>query len=183
MLTIKRSRSSIFMAAGLWAAAAGCGHTGTSAEANTCSSAAATLDPTETEVLTAAAHHLYGRGELKLSQETALTGFWSPYLLPIRMGKRTLGLGPAVADDLRSRNQHPGCLRLPQDALALAPNVTLRTQAKLTLSRPGFDRRKHTAIVIYRKAGESSADLRGGLLVLHAKPSGWSVSNGVAMLP
>ena len=113
-----------------------------------------------------------------------MTGFWSPYLLPMRMGRRTLGLAPAVANDLRSRNAQPGCLRLSQETLALAPNPTVGTQTKLTLSRPGFDRRKHTAIVVYRKVGESSADLHSGLLVLrHAKPSGWSVSNGVAMLP
>ena len=89
-----------------------------------------------------------------------------------------------MANDLRLRNEHPGCLQLPQDARAIAPNATVGAQTKLTLSRPGFDRRKHTAIVIYRKAGESSSDLHSGLLVLrHAKPSGWSVSNGVAMLP
>ena len=153
------------MAAGLFVAAAGCGHSGITVDASTCSSAAATLDPAETAVLTAAAHHLYDRGELKISQETALTGFWSPYLLPIRMGKRTFGLGPAVANDLRLRNEHPGCLQLPQDARAIAPNATVGAQTKLTLSRPGFDWRKHTAIVIYRKAGASSSDLHSGLLV------------------
>ena len=184
MRSTKRSHSPILMTAGLFVAAAGCGHSGITVDASTCSSAAATLDPAETAVLTAAAHHLYDRGELKISQETALTGFWSPYLLPIRMGKHTFGLGPAVANDLRLRNEHPGCLQLPQDARAIAPNATVGAQTKLTLSRPGFDRRKHTAIVVYRKAGASSADLHSGLLVLrHAKPSGWSVSNGVAMLP
>jgi hypothetical protein len=184
MRRAKQSHFPIAIAAGLLGAAVGCGHSGATADASSCSSAAAALDTTETEVLTAAAHHLYGRGELKISQETALTGFWSPYLLPIRMGKRTFGLGPAVADDLRTRNEQPGCLRLPPDALAVASNPTFHTQTKLTLSRPGFDRRRHTAIVVYRKAGASSSDLHSGLLVLrHAKPSGWSVSNGVAMLP
>jgi hypothetical protein len=184
MRSAKRSHSPILMTAGLFVAAAGCGHSGITVDGNTCSSTAATLDPAETEVLTAAVHHLYGRGELKISQETALTGFWSPYLLPMGMGRRTLGLGSAVADDLRTRNAQPGCLRLSQETLALAPNATVGAQTKLTLSRPGFDRRKHTAIVVYRKAGESSSDLHSGLLVLrHAKPSGWSVSNGVAMLP
>jgi hypothetical protein len=180
----KRSHSPTVIAVGLLVAATGCGHSGITVEANNCSSAAAALDPTETEVLTAAAHHLYDRGELKISQETALTGFWSPYLLPIRMGKRTFGLGPAVANDQRTRNAQPGCLRLPQDALAAAPNAAVGTQTQLTLSRPGFDRRRHTAIVVYRKAGQSSSDLHSGLLVLrHATPRGWSVSNGVAMLP
>ena len=184
MRTAKRSHVPIVLAAGLLVAAVGCGHSGITVEGNACSAAAATLDPAETAVLTAAVQHLYDRGELRISQETALTGFWSPVLLPLRMGRRTFGLGPAVADDLRSRNAQPGCLRLSQETLALAPSPTVRTQTKLTLSRPGFDRRKHTAIVVYRKAGASSSDLRSGLLVLrHATPSGWSVSNGVSMLP
>jgi hypothetical protein len=183
MRIVKRTRAPILLGAGLIATAIGCGHSGITVEGNACS-AAATLDPAETAVLTAAVQHLYDRGELKISQETALTGFWSPYLLPMRMGRGTFGLGPAVANDLRTRNAQPGCLRLPQDALAVAPDPTVRTQTKLTLSRPGFDRRKHTAIVVYRKAGEAGSDLHSGLLVLrHAKPSGWSVSNGVAMLP
>src|SRR4051812_19657031 len=182
MRIVKRTSSPILLGAGLIVTAIGCGHSGMTVEGSACS-AAATLDPAETAVLTAAVHHLYDRGELKISQETALTGFWSPYLLPIGMGRGTLGLGPAVANDLRTRNAQPGCLQLPQDTLAMAPSPTVRTQTKLTLSRPGFDRRKHTAIVVYTKAGASASDLHSGLLVLHAKPSGWSVSNGVAMLP
>jgi hypothetical protein len=184
MRTAQKSCAPILLAAGLLGAATGCGHSGIAGDGTGCSSTAATLDPAETAVLTAAVQHLYGRGELTISQQTALTGFWSPVLLPMRMGRGTLGLGPAVADDLRTRNAQPGCLRLSQEALALAPPTTLRTQTKLTLSRPGFDRRKHTAIVVYREAGQSSSDLHSGLLVLrHVKPRGWSVSNGVAMLP
>ena len=99
-------------------------------------------------------------------------------------GEAHLRLGPAAANISGRGISTRDRLRLPQDARALAPNPTVGTQTKLTLSRPGFDRRKHTAIVIFRKAGASSSDLHSGLLVLrHAKPSGWSVSNGVAMLP
>ncbi len=184
MQVAKPSCRPILLGAGLIVTAIGCGHSGMTVEGSACSAAAATLDPAETAVLTAAVQHLYYRGELQISQQTALTGFWSPYLLPIRMGRGTFGLGPAVANDLRTRNAQPGCLHLPQDALAAAPSPAVRTQTKLTLSRPGFDRRKHTAIVVYRKAGQSASDLHSGLLVLrHAKPRGWSVSNGVAMLP
>ena len=65
MQTQTRSRSPILVAAGLLVAATGCGHSGITVDGNACSSAAATLDPAETAVLTAAVQHLYGRGELK----------------------------------------------------------------------------------------------------------------------
>src|ERR1051325_4218044 len=82
MRIAKRSPAPIVLTAGLLVAAVGCGHSGITVEGNACSAAAATLDPAETAVLTAAVQHLYDRGELRISQETALTGFWSPVLLP-----------------------------------------------------------------------------------------------------
>lgn len=164
-------------------AAGGCVQLGLSYARGGCSAGAAVLSPDETAVLVAAAHRSYEHGELRLRRETAWDGV--PFELEgARAEQPPSEQKLAMIADLTARNERSGCLQVPEAAFEVLPMRGERREV-LTLSRPGFDKSRDAAIVLYRTRvyGSSGWWEDGYWLLRRSKKRGWIVVDGIIRLP
>ncbi len=150
---------------------------------STCRPGASALDADESQILAEAARSLYDEGELKISGETALRGDWPEKLRSMDLAIGIFRVPTEAVDDLEARNSRPGCLRVPQADLEVSEQKP-RRRSRLTLSRPGFDRSRQSAIIVYRLVTDDSGTADEEFLVLRKAPKrGWNVINAVKRVP